>query len=393
VTGGGWGQDPFGGSPFGNSGTPAGGGQFGGPPGGGQFGGPPGSFTPPPVFRAPPPPQWRGGTSTNTLATLSVIFAFVFAPAGAVLGHLGLRQIARTGERGRQRALVGITVSYSIIVIAVIGLVIWTASGNGRERVGATTSSTQTTRSSVPRPTTTLPAPPFDPPALNPGRTVDAADLPGLLLNLDEVKAALSKSPNALPVPNLTAQPPTTTLEPSPGAQGSIAPAECAPAMIAGSAYGYQDSDYSAVYTVTMSQPGSAGEQTVTQSVLAFPDPASAQQALDSVLKDIQQCSLRKDPGGGMAGGFSFTEPDGGADGQWGVTASAMSFQPIDVGNPFYAIHNQRFKPNAGTAGQFYTNERALGLKGNAIVDVSLRGQSVYFQNWDVIGPILKNLS
>jgi eukaryotic-like serine/threonine-protein kinase len=398
VTGGGWGQDPFGGSPFGGgpvSGGPPGGGQFGGPPGG-QFGGPPSTFTPPPVFRAAPPPQWPGGARANTLATLSVIFAFVFAPAGAVLGHLGLRQIARTGERGRDRAHIGIALSYSIIVISVIALVVWAVAGDDEQTPTAAPTrtfipSSPTPTSSTPR--TTIPAPPIDPPALTPGRTVDAADLPGVLLSVDEVKAALSKSPDAQPVPNLTASPPTTALEPSPGAQGSIDPADCAPAMIAGSEAGYQDSGYRAVYSVTMSQPGPVGAQAVTQSVLAFPDAASARQALVSVLSDIQQCSLRKGSGQGLPGSFSFTEPDGGADGDWAVTTSAASFQPIDVGDPFYAIHNQRFKPNSGTTGQFYTNERALGLKGNAIVDVSVRGLSVYFQNWDVISAILTKLS
>jgi eukaryotic-like serine/threonine-protein kinase len=398
VTGGGWGQDPFGGSPFGGGpvgGGLPGGGQFGGPPGG-QFGGPPSAFTPPPVFRAAPPPQWPGAARANTLATLSVIFAFVFAPAGAVLGHLGLRQIARTGERGRDRAHIGIALSYSIIVISVIALVVWTVAGDD-ERGATTASSTPTTKTSAPRSSTprrpTVPAPPIDPPTLTAGRTVDASELSGLLLTVDEVKAALSKSPDAQPVPNLAANPPTTALEPSPGAQGSIDPADCAPAMITGSEAGYQDSDYGAVYTVTMSQPGPAGAQAVTQSVLAFPDAASAQRALSSVLADIQQCSLRKEAGQGLPGTFSFTEPDGGADGDWAVSTSAASFKPISVGDPFYAIHNQRFKPNSGTTGQFYTNERALGLKGNAIVDVSVRGLSVYFQNWDVISAILQKLS
>jgi hypothetical protein len=115
VTGAGWGQDPFGGSPFGGDpfgGGPAGGSPWGGNPGSGGPASPP-SFTPPPTFGSPHGP---GGGATNTLATLSVIFAFLFAPAGAVLGHLGLRQIARTGQRGRQRAIVGIALSYSIIL-------------------------------------------------------------------------------------------------------------------------------------------------------------------------------------------------------------------------------------------------------------------------------------
>src|SRR4051812_21837881 len=97
------GGDPFGGKPLGD---PFGGGGF---PGG------------PPIYSAPPPPA---PPQTNILATLSVVFAFVFAPAGAVLGHLGLAQVKRTGQPGRGRAIVGIALSYSVIVITVAALVV-----------------------------------------------------------------------------------------------------------------------------------------------------------------------------------------------------------------------------------------------------------------------------
>src|SRR5436190_23597364 len=76
----------------------------------------------PPVISARPPPSLQ---ETNTFATLSVVFAFVFAPVGAVLGHLGLSQIRRTGQRGRDRALIGLTLSYAFIVIAIVAVVVW----------------------------------------------------------------------------------------------------------------------------------------------------------------------------------------------------------------------------------------------------------------------------
>jgi hypothetical protein len=131
-----FGPNPFEGNPFGA-----------GPPG------PP--FAPPP---APPVPPRH---EANTLATLSVVFAFVFAPAGAILGHLGLSQIRRTGERGRDRALVGLTLSYVFIAAAVVALA-----------VTAVPPSTTTTR------TTTTTTPP----------TVAPADVDGLLPSLDDVK-------------------------------------------------------------------------------------------------------------------------------------------------------------------------------------------------------------
>ena len=95
----------------------------------GDYGGPTGQYDrdwfaadpypQPPVISAPPPPPRQ---KANTFATLSVVFAFLFAPAGAVLGHLGLAQIRRTGQRGHDRALIGLTLSYAFILIAVAAL-------------------------------------------------------------------------------------------------------------------------------------------------------------------------------------------------------------------------------------------------------------------------------
>jgi len=48
---------------------------------------------------------------TNLMAILSIIFAFVFAPAGLVLGIIALNQIKKTGEEGRILAIIGIVLS------------------------------------------------------------------------------------------------------------------------------------------------------------------------------------------------------------------------------------------------------------------------------------------
>jgi hypothetical protein len=130
------GTDPFGGAPF------------------GQLPGAPPVLTSGPQARPP----------INTLATLSVAFAFVFAPAGAILGHLGLSQIGRTGQPGRERALIGLVASYAVIAIAVIAIVI-----------SASRSSTGT---ATPRPSSAAARPP----------TVAPADLATLLPNLQQLK-------------------------------------------------------------------------------------------------------------------------------------------------------------------------------------------------------------
>jgi hypothetical protein len=47
---------------------------------------------------------------TNTMAILSLVLAFVFAPAGLVLGIVARKQIRQTGEDGDGLALAGIIV-------------------------------------------------------------------------------------------------------------------------------------------------------------------------------------------------------------------------------------------------------------------------------------------
>jgi hypothetical protein len=73
---------------------------------------------------APPGPraglantQARPDGQTKILGTLSIVFAFVFAPVGAVLGHLPLSQIKAATQQGRNRALVGLTLSYVFILL------------------------------------------------------------------------------------------------------------------------------------------------------------------------------------------------------------------------------------------------------------------------------------
>lgn len=58
----------------------------------------------------------------NSFAILSLIVAAVLAPAGIPLAIIALRQIKRTGERGREVALVGLWVG---IVLTVVYLVVF----------------------------------------------------------------------------------------------------------------------------------------------------------------------------------------------------------------------------------------------------------------------------
>jgi hypothetical protein len=62
---------------------------------------------------------------TNTVAILALVFAFVFAPAGLVMGILARRQIQRTGEEGSGLALAGIIVGSIFTAVYVLVIVFW----------------------------------------------------------------------------------------------------------------------------------------------------------------------------------------------------------------------------------------------------------------------------
>jgi undecaprenyl-diphosphatase len=62
------------------------------------------------------------------MAILSLVFAFVFSPAGAVLGHLAKRRIRRTGAGGDGLATAGLVVSYLSLGL---GLLVVAGSGHG----------------------------------------------------------------------------------------------------------------------------------------------------------------------------------------------------------------------------------------------------------------------
>jgi hypothetical protein len=83
-----------------------------GQPGYGQPGYP---YAPPPV------------ASTNTMAILALVFAFVFAPAAIVLGHIAKKQIRQSGEQGGGLATAGLVLGYiftGIMVLYCAGVIV-----------------------------------------------------------------------------------------------------------------------------------------------------------------------------------------------------------------------------------------------------------------------------
>jgi hypothetical protein len=291
--------------------------------------------TGPPVFAPPPPPPYR--PPVNTFATLSLVFAFVFAPVGAILGHLGLAQIRRTGELGRDRALIGVILSYVFIVLAVVGLVGWTT------LPAATTSHTAAPATSAPGTTSETPPPP----------TVSPDSIIRLLPDLNALKSLTGDQ-------NLEAGP--TWDRPSksdkdasidrPQCWGSIAPG--APeAYDLNAILRYRAEEFSDTQTLLKSSQ-------VIQAVIGLGDPPTAQSQLTKLVDGWREC-------GGAP--VTLTAPGG-----RGYTLSLSA--PADAGN---GITTMDLTPK-GLKLRFV---RAVAAKANIVIDL----YAVQLGTTDASGP------
>jgi hypothetical protein len=77
----------------------------------------------PPAYGYPPPGFYR--PPTNTMAVLSLVFAFLMAPVGIVLGVMARKQIRQTGEEGEGLALAGIIVGSIATAFWALLIVFW----------------------------------------------------------------------------------------------------------------------------------------------------------------------------------------------------------------------------------------------------------------------------
>lgn len=66
-------------------------------------------------------------STTNTMAVLALVFAFVFAPLGIVFGVIGRRQVNETGQEGHGLATAGLILGAlftGIFVLFLLALVV-----------------------------------------------------------------------------------------------------------------------------------------------------------------------------------------------------------------------------------------------------------------------------
>jgi hypothetical protein len=258
-------HDPFGNNPFGEQ-------PFGATP-----------PVAPPTYSAPPAPSSQ---PANTLATLSLVFAFVFAPVGAVLGHLGLAQIQRTAQPGRRRALAGIVVSYAIIAVVVVAVTAWV----------------------ILRPNTTTAS--GGPPAATAAHPIAPADLAKLLPGLEQLKSILQDN-DVIPAA------PITQLQ---GAPGVIDHPDCWVDFSITNPRVYQASDVVGVYRIDYKGTSHLAPQLppydLELAVVAYVDPdraAAAARAMASVAGNCEgQTARLTDPSGAthlFATGYPGAEP------------------------------------------------------------------------------------
>ncbi|BBZ37973.1 sensor domain-containing protein [Mycobacterium conspicuum] len=276
-----------------------------------------------PVEEFPEPAGPAPGPRVNSFATLSLVYAFVFAPAGAVLGHLGLSQIRRTGQQGRQRALAGLTLSYLFIALSVVGLVVW-----------ATFGSTRSNRTAAPASATTAAPPPA---------TVAPTDLARLLPGVADVRN--------LTRDNNLAVGQTWDHVGRRDRGGTIDRTECWGSIDPGSSdaynveavFGYRASEFS-------DNRYPQNPLQVVAGVAAFRDPSAAQAQLADLLSGWHQC--------------------GGSDVKVTLpSAQAVTYSvglPTDAGNGITTME----VATKGLVPRHFV--RALAAKANVVIDLNL---------------------
>jgi hypothetical protein len=277
----------------------------------------------PPIIWAPTPAR-----PINAFATLSVVFAFLFAPAGAVFGHLGLSQIRRTGERGRERALIGLTLSYVFTLIAVAVLVIWAV-------VGMRPGPSSTVATSPPAATSSVSSVPEQP-------LVTAAQLPKLLLSIDEVKHAVN-APNLAKVDDAAALIGTEGL--------TVTPPECLSALFASTKQAYQHSPVRGIFSRAITGDGHDGMVDLNETMSTFENMSAATSLVSQLIGEWQGCA-----------GKSVT-----VAGQ-GNTITLDVGQPVENGTVMILQNSMQ-----GSLPGF-SSDRAIVAKANVVIDLDAQG-------------------
>lgn len=304
----------------------------------------PGAPPPPPPGQPPPRPP---ADEVNTLATLSVVFAFLLAPVGAVLGHFAMRDIRRRGDLGRNRALVGLTLSYAFTVIAVVALALWATLGN-KQADQSTAHSGAGVAGGTAQPSATASAPPEP--------SVTAEGLQSLVLTGEDV-AGLIKAPGMYVNKTWTQ---THDLQPG----DSFDPPECTEAVFNGLTASYRDSGYRAIYGVDLGQHTNGFPHGVSEFVATFDSAAAAKSFATGAVNHINGCA-----------GKQLTYSHGGISGIYSVGTPVQTGPVTSVRSTLGTVRDNGRTTDVG--GQHTSALRALATKANVVVDVDVIGRDL----------------
>jgi hypothetical protein len=280
---------------------------------------------------------------TSKLATWSIVFAFLFAPVGAVLGHFALADIRAYHQRGRDRAVIGLMLSYTFIVIAVGALVIWAVLPN--------TAATSTTATAMAAPTTrSTPAP----------TRLTQADLPGILLSLDEVKAIMK-------TPNLSNLNTSGGSGHGAGGGGHVDPPECAGVLLAGvdttwngaGNQGFKASHFSDATTATL----------VDEVAASFSNATAAGAFMTKLSDQWRQCSGKR------------------------LTLTSAASKPLvwDIG-PVTAAEDRVTLQNTLIGKKAFPQFRMLATKANVVVELGVFATNLTDEGDTIANQILARI-
>lgn len=343
------GQDPFGSGAFSNPPNPPGvtnpfdqyGGSWQQP-----------SWGPPPPN--PTPPQQE----SNTLATLSIVFAFVFAPVGAVLGHMALSEITKRQQRGRERAYIGLTLSYVMILASVVGLVVWFALPSDKPTPAiAGPTSTPASSSAATATPAPKPAPAPAPKPADAAQPITGANFTDVLLNGGNLTALLNQkfesTPKAQEAGGLDAMPNGLADE------SAASPHECVGATRVTQRSVYQGASVQHFASKDFWTAASGPVMKVEEAVVVLASPADAQALFATFTSQWQACE-----------GRTMTVLSGTASDGSNYVTTANDVRVAD------SVLSAVLLSDHSTGGWASSSPRALGVKGNCIVevDVSLYG-------------------
>ncbi|BBX38231.1 LppR protein [Mycolicibacterium mageritense DSM 44476 = CIP 104973] len=305
---------------------------FGGQPSGGGWSGPP-------TYQAPPPSP--PSQQTNPLATLSIVFAFLFAPAGVVLGHVALSQIKRLHQKGRDRAIIGLVLSYFMIVVVVAALVVGAALPTD-EPTSAVADAT-TSAAPVNGATTTEAAVP-----------VTGANLTDVLLNGGELAALLGQRFKPSADHRLVG-----ALDAMPNAfpdEATASPHECIGATHVTQRSTYESSSVQNFAFEDWWTSDIGPVLAVTEAVVVLSSRAEAEAAFDKFAQQWQACEGRTVT--------LLAAPTSASGGHYVVTANAVQVADHVLSAVLASDHSD--------GGSARASARTLGVKGNCVVEVEV---------------------